>query len=943
MIRGVYNSAKGEVEFVDENESKKAFENLAKLLGRAIKMFAADAVDQGRKDLLDENKLTMAVTDLMSLILKAPLLLPALRVGKTQNTGNQVSLNNFETLVNYVLSRHLLGKVPPSDLECVITEGKRNGSSSWCSVVRKRNILLNILSEFQDDIYMIYENLMRVPADTRPGNNVSSLASHLSLTSIAQWVVYGDSKDYSVGRMAALFHDIGKLVSVGRHWEASNEFFDALIKEVDEPSEDNDDEGLNDIIKEVKKVLDSVKKRVEEHHRVFIQGDFISSKEGRESGEELKEIYGEKAECKPFMETLEMTAAEAEDYINEKEKSDAKLREKYSECSKYVYQKKKERTQKDSKDSQSEPKVKATLNMFNFPGVQSFITSFSDLRDLSAASMLVDMAVTTIPFIVIDYLYGDKTFLPLDALLVSSGGHSFIATREDASGVSKQRIEEELKKVQLLKDLDVRITVSSTPLIIANGSEKFLDYRQVIGNLFKEDGKAGLRLDPSLFNMISPGMHLVCESCGLYPATKTDERGKNLCCRCYTVHELSKSKGFYAKVNTAYKMAYPGRDTLVSLEPKLENEDGKEKLNPMEYLAGNVLQGEREDPTEPIPRERRYISVVKSDGNDAGEYFSHSVTFGEYIDKSFKVDYWVKRSFVSAADEMVRDRKLNPGMVLRTLVGMQYIGGDDILLIGPAATSPILVLNALEKASQRLGMSFKVGVVTMKYDDPIQFAIETAERLMEHGKIKKDEVAADSLPEERNSMSFIYTSSLITPSSLEGIINSWKDENEKNSIYMIKFPFSKVKEFLDSAGKELNYIIAHPSPDKGEDKQEKLLEYEKNLDKFKDNVRSLEDIMETFYRKRNFHYTVVQIMRESVRHKEMRRLADLLLKDYGSAQRSQGTPPGNSGFSAPIADVFYLSKAIIAEAGERVEKSKGNSFSATSQASSSNQPHSQVM
>jgi hypothetical protein len=879
MIRGVYNPNTGKVDEVDENKTKTAFNDFKDVISKGISIMLEDFN-------VDEREAALAMSDLISLVLKAPMLLPPLRyTGRVPENAN-----NFETLANYVLQRHIKGKVSPDKVTEVV---KGNWGAKGNS---NKNLFLRFISLFQDKIYSVYEALMTVPADSRPGNNIGSLAAHLSISSMAEWAIFPDSQDLPFLRLATVLHDIGKLTDFGRHWESSTDFFDGLIDEIQKNTDINPTlrSGLVDVLRKAEE-------RARKHHLVNIEGDLISSGEGRIERSELEQLYSFQ-HCSPFRETLHMKASEAEDYINELEKEDKSLKDKYEECSKQVYKKLQER-QRSSKKDDIDPSqnVIADLNMFNFPGVQSFIKSFSDLRDISAASTLVDMSVTTIPFVVIDSMY-DKTYLPLDSLLVSSGGHSFIVTRRDSSNVNESRIEEELRKVTLLHDLNVSLTVSSTPLIVGNDPYRMRGYKPV-SELFGKDGVRGLKISPSSFKIVSPGLHAVCESCGVYPAVEIDERGKRLCRRCFTVHEISKSKGFSSKLKASFKIG------SVDISPPKEA-----LIDPMSYLSGDLIDEGEGKKYEPVKAPRGYLSVVKSDGNDAGEYFSSSLNFDEYIDKSFKVDYWVKKGFVEAADEAEKDGVLNKGMIMRTLLGVQYMGGDDILLIGPAMTAPILTMNALEKATSKLGMSFKVGVATVKSDTPIQFAIDAADKLMEDGKIEKETVRGTTNndgvknEQERNTLTFLFASSLVTRSSVEEIKREWsadplssthnqKEEEKVSTMYKMKTNFSFWKDII-ALSDDLKLVLKSFPND-----------YEKRVKSFKDYVRVMEDIVETFHRTKDPYYTVIYMMRQSTRHKEASKLMLALLKGWDKEGQ------------IPLVDAFYMFKAALVEAGDRGESS----------------------
>ncbi|MBW9142037.1 MAG: hypothetical protein K1T65_10235, partial [Candidatus Aramenus sp.] len=252
-----------------------------------------------------------------------------------------------------------------------------------------------------------------------------------------------------------------------------------------------------------------------------------------------------------------------------------------------------------------------------------------------------------------------------------------------------------------------------------------------------------------------------------------------------------------ARVNTTYKIG----DKDLKLEYR--------EVDPMVFISGGD-----ENP--------RYVSIIRFDANDASKYFANTLSWSEYLDKSFYLDYWIKKSLRDTVKEFISK---NEKMTKRFIAGIQYLGGDEGLLISPSLISINFMIDMIDKVYEKTKVTFKVGIVTVKPDHPIQFAIQATEKIMEEAKI-----------ENKNSLGIIVSPSFISPSVIQGIT-----EDEKK-VLKLKNSFEDVKN-----------IINMVNPD--------ISESEKDKERVKDFLREINDIVD-FYYTHSFYETLVYIIRE---------------------------------------------------------------------------------
>jgi len=874
----------------------------------------------------NETKATNLYADLISIIYKLPTVLsyaPAFPLKPSSNTGLPTP---FEYFFTYVIVRHL-----DVDIDYNNIEGLLKTLDS-----QKREKIDEVI-KFTSTLGNLYEKLLYTPADTRPGFNFTSLVSHLQLTSILVWLLQPSSLDLNYLRIAALLHDLGKLFNPTNHVTASVEILDQVI------------EGSGCL----KGTLSRVRELVEKHHSneyigIVEKADMLASATDRLSDivnkvlesedvagiNKCKDVcYSLSAKTKECMECLEKLGEQSYERasqilyksILESFGLEIEQLDEVIEVWKSTPSKKVEVTKREAVGESL-----GYLVYIDFPGVQRFITSFPKLRDMSFASFLVDFITSVYPFIVLDQVYYERTKhksrIPAEALLSGYGGHSYIVVRRDIveNESDPEKKKEEVKRLLMNSSpeyLDIRLDVKVVDLAYENYVKDYKTIRDEIASMGYERYKVDYKE-----KVYSLGLHRVCDNCGIRPAVKRLEKNgeeEYLCEVCSLVRELSSNRGFMAKLNSTYLI----EGESVSPRDDIDINVDKNDLEALGEVAMEIIAGYK------TINDTKYVALVKADGNDGGKIFGNTATFSEYIDKSFRLDYGVKKSFYKTLSELLRaEKEVNNGssnnfkdLTSRTLAGVLYLGGDDIMLMMPSVIAVPFAVKMFESVNKETGFTFKVGVISVKPDHPVQFAYKAVNELMESSKLKK-----------KSSLScLVFSSTLATEGVIEAELEKYKgkqdskhnkdtgskeNKQEQDSYLVVSNDIENVKELLQK-------VKLWPEPEGSMFKEENVFKelveiyYKGDKKRIRDIIRPLEDLT-NYADTHKFYDTLAYILRYRARSKRSEEedkrnkgfsdydlvsfLLSSRLKEKDKEEKEEGEKP----IKIPLYDYYFILKSI---------------------------------
>ncbi|AGE74256.1 HD domain-containing protein [Sulfolobus acidocaldarius] len=903
-LRGKLILPEFEVKFVEENKVKALREKIINIITQISNLSCEIAGN-------DERQAMNILADLLALIYKAPMILsyaPSL-------PSSKYSANAFEYLLYYVILRHKYGK------ELMITPDL--GVKDLMDKLEKlpAETVRNLKSFFQSfkDLMDIYEALLYTPVDTRPGFNFTSLASHLQLTSLVVWAMQQQTYDQSQLRVAALLHDIGKLVNPEHHVRESVDILEEVLRK-----------STGELC--IKGGIEKIRDEVLHHHgqiqTILNMADDVAASHDRISpivmegldnlNLSVKECYSKRGEdsfnCleSKGAQEYEKASKELYKYLSSVLLDPSVIQKDEAKVLKYLNDVKPAQTPKSTQQASANTTSRnpiAYLVYVDFPGIQKFITNFPGLREMSFASFLVDFITSVYAFALIDSKFRDlgKSMLPVEALLSGYGGHSYIVVRAD---LDKPDIEGLFKNLKLEEELDAKLNVTVLDFMYDN---------EILGinKISEEIGKQSYNRYLLDFNerLYSYGLHETCSYCGIRPAVddvpiSPDEK-ERLCKRCKLVRELSSNRGFSAKTDTTYMIDgsfIRPADLAKSIFKGKDSSEGEYLNYAMEFIAGWKNENDK-----------KYISLVKADGNYAGIIFSATVTFSDYVDRSFRLDYGIKKAFYETLKELHEKETSSANaqsstgnsLVPRVLSGVLYLGGDDIMLMSPSVIAIQFAVRLFKKAQEYTGFTFKVGVLTVKPDHPVQFAYQAVNELMERAKIghlNGSPVAMSSIA------AMLFSNSLANRNVIDTEINKYsgsKHNEIKYKFLVVSNPLENVEEFLKSFGLEdfKELVNLYNNEREGRNKVKEVLRPIQDVVGYLSTInkenKGSEDI---------FFKGLAYMVRQRARVKENQSNTDSQRKVLSTLL--QNTKISNDGGSAPLYDYYFILKSILAGLGE---------------------------
>lgn len=554
---------------------------------------------------------------------------------------------------------------------------------------------LKELSDSANDL-LCEPNILDFPADTGVGSNTSSLILHLLIVSAIATTIYICRNgrllyDLTVLRLLSLFHDVGKMKDWHHHENESMFLLEEIFKDIVV------DDAKN-IIEKVKKLIDP-KNGEREHdnlYKIFKEADKLASKtdilphiilellsptqknkiESKLEGKRFEDEYNKwEFWCKfDNSEIRELT----EDFC--------KNASNIERIAKLI------RSQLQNDDI---PPNEILVTRLDFKSIQSFISN-RYIKVMNGGSRFVD----TFIFVLLPlYLCKHKGLFP-ENILYNGGGNItlIIPANETINGIL-----EDNEKIKYIRSVSAYL------------------HKLFINTNRKIDEELTKRKLTELEDVeIDNNLYKLCKSCGKEPINYNNEPKET--------EEFCKYCRYKAQIGQNYHFKYK----IEMLEPGVENE--KERLlleKILEYIAGHEVSELTENN---IRQQYKDIALIKFDGNIMGQLMASSISLTDAFERSIRIDYSIKKSFHDFLNLLI-DKELCE-YAKRIIMGLQYIGGDDGLIITPAIISIPFALHMINEYHLNMGRrsTLSVGIAIAKPKHPIQLLKDGAEYLLNKSK-----------------------------------------------------------------------------------------------------------------------------------------------------------------------------------------------------------------
>jgi len=372
-------------------------------------------------------------------------------------------------------------------------------------------------------------------------------------------------------------------------------------------------------------------------------------------------------------------------------------------------------------------------------GIQHFIENTDRLPQMKGASSIIDgymKDVRTLRKAGMPSLYSilRDTGIPLESVISSGGGNIILLTPSDLADTLADRL------AQGIRDATgkLRMVAAYSSFSVTDKSDH-LSKNPLIAHLNQARDKTVQMkndLTATKGQLIDYGIELRCESCGSAPSSELFTVGDNertYCRDCKRVHDYGLRESF----RSTFQDYQPDASKLLDFGWDTFSE------HILGFLAGN-------DVTQNIGGgDKADLAMIKADANLAGAFISNVPSLSALIEKNMLLTNelqgtvldafdWLKQVTKEELDELgvseseIESQKLG----LRLQLGMMYVGGDDLMLLCPAAYCIPLGLRIAQTFYQRLGgeLSMSLGIISFPTHEPIRLMIQAAESLLSYCK-----------------------------------------------------------------------------------------------------------------------------------------------------------------------------------------------------------------
>lgn len=581
------------------------------------------------------------------------------------------------------------------------------------------------------------ELLLRLPADTRPGNNASKLVPHLLATSALASAMYlarvGDRSklELEVLRLAAILHDLGKPEAwiEGLHkgaWVSHA----AKSREVAKRMK------LNELLGEGgDEVLEAVAELIEHHHdpsslgqrkvkvrgedvRLGLLAEILNRADRVASGIDrlgpllagrLSEASGGRVSKRDMERLLTESGPwvwkEWEKLGDLVDRLNAEACRSLSICE---HEGAKDLLAKLVKATGEGPEDVALL-LADVRGVQRFIGRES-IRAVIAASMLVDVVTQyAVPRAIMEVYE-----VPPEAVIYAGGGFvvAMVPRYPDAEERAGKVGESARKTAFGSGDRGPSVTVALSPL-----------YSSWPASLLRASAKLMVeKLRAADPEALLTGYEQACAFCGARPASAR-WRGEPVCDECEDLLRFGERVYVKYRLKLLEMAGYKGAAELLGRLERL-----MDRL--MEWFSGEEGWEERS----------RDVAVVKADGNAMGLFMSEAVNLSDALARSLRIDLGMKAGLQKALGKLLGTH--GEDLVIRCFTGIMYAGGDDLMAVWPSSVSLPLLLAVSETFWEFCGRcrQLSVAVVGGKVKHNVWNTIDAVAALL--GRCKSEYRAA---------------------------------------------------------------------------------------------------------------------------------------------------------------------------------------------------------
>ncbi len=645
-----------------------------------LERFLAEGVQYAED--LSRSELLELVADLIALYFKAPLMIDPI-FGLIRSPFKIYFIWRILEKKFKEESRKPLEQFLDKDLEVLLQSGL--------------NDVLEIFDRESRDAEIV---ISKIPADTRPGYNCSSLIVHLLAVSSLAWsigVQKGLSrKDLAVLRIAALLHDIAKPLKPREHAKESASLAEWLLRRALKGRADED----------LSRIVDVIKRHHERDHDMLVEvlkeADRLAAATDRVNSIVKSLVIPEIAK------SLGMSEEEAFSIMYVKggqetwdrwEKLSDRILDLTERCAKELATTPLGDILRDESEEGKSTGSEVNLVLVDVASIQSFVKGSEKLQIVSASSYVVDLAVmfNALRYLQYNLLESDGVWYPVEGFLYSAGGNIQALVPDKLLDRTCEYLRRSFSEgLGDLGRLNVRIVHTK---FSPNYRKMFdqLEERLLREKLFVKD----IAGEPALLT----GIEKVCDLCKRKPAegerVKFGDEELDICRECRAKYRMYREFGH---IRNKWEKARPDPGCEITVQEVFEGRKWGEVADMiMEIIAGHDSKPEGE--------RLLNLAVVDVDGNLMGAFMSKAFSLSDALERSARIDLALKKAFRKAIESIRNGLKDVEGAdpnkeISRALLGLQYIGGDDALLFLPSWAAIPFVVTMMIEFSREMGHFF---------------------------------------------------------------------------------------------------------------------------------------------------------------------------------------------------------------------------------------------